>query len=178
MINCMEKPILRSDLYRMLQQLSRQRKPKKVAAPVATPAPAPVAQNATLRQMRVLTAEDNRTNQLVFAKMVKDIDVDLRFVDNGREAVEMWRSFKPDLIFMDISMPEMDGKAAIRAIRAEEEGTGNRVPICALTAYAMEGENISILQAGADHYLTKPLKRAAISARIAAHQPSECRTPV
>ena len=178
MINCMEKPILRSDLYRMLQKLSRQRKPKEVAAPVATPAPAPVAQNATLRQMRVLTAEDNRTNQLVFAKMVKDIDVDLRFVDNGREAVEMWRSFKPDLIFMDISMPEMDGKAAIRAIRAEEEGTGNRVPICALTAYAMEGENISILQAGADHYLTKPLKRAAISARIAAHQPSECRTPV
>ena len=59
--------------------------------------------------MRVLTAEDNRTNQLVFQKMVRELDIELVFAGNGREAVELWQSFKPDMIFMDISMPEMDG---------------------------------------------------------------------
>jgi CheY-like chemotaxis protein len=68
--------------------------------------------------MRVLAAEDNRTNQLVFQKMVRDMDIDLVFADNGRIAVEKFQSFQPDLIFMDISMPEMDGKEAARTIRA------------------------------------------------------------
>jgi CheY-like chemotaxis protein len=68
--------------------------------------------------MRVLAAEDNRTNQLVFQKMVRDMDIDLVFADNGRIAVEKFQSFHPDMIFMDISMPEMDGKEAARTIRA------------------------------------------------------------
>ena len=65
--------------------------------------PEPVVMLAGMRQMRVLTAEDNRTNQLVFQKMVKDMDIELVFANNGREAVELFQSFRPDLIFMDIS---------------------------------------------------------------------------
>ncbi len=121
---------------------------------------------AAARRMRVLAAEDNRTNQLVFSKMVKDLEIDLRFANNGREAVEAYREFRPDMIFMDISMPEMDGKEATRAIREIEKETGDHVPIVALTAHAMEGDGQEIMAAGLDHYLTKPLRKAAIIGKI------------
>ncbi|SOC13726.1 response regulator [Rhodobacter maris] len=170
LFGCLEKPVLRSDLFRMLQKISLRPAPESVAPPAPEPPPKPVK-----RAMRVLAAEDNRTNQLVFGKMVKDLDIELRFAGNGREAVEEWQSFKPDLIFMDISMPEMDGREATRAIRTAEFGTGARVPICALTAHAMEGDSESIFEAGLDHYLTKPLKKASITERIRAHQPEEAR---
>lgn len=127
--------------------------------------------------MRVLAAEDNRTNQLVFAKMVKDIDIDLRFANNGREAVEMYQSWRPDLIFMDISMPEMDGREATRAIRVIENGRSH-VPIVALTAHAMDGDGTEILAAGMDKYMTKPLRKSAILEVMAAFCPAEVRPVV
>jgi signal transduction histidine kinase/CheY-like chemotaxis protein len=170
---CLQKPVLRSELFRALQDLSHT--PPAPPAPTA-PTVAP-AKPAPLRQMRVLAAEDNRTNQLVFSKMVKDCDIDLRFAKNGREAVEVWRDFAPDLIFMDISMPEMDGREAARAIR-EAETRGTHVPICALTAHAMEGDSDSILAAGIDHYLTKPLKKIAIAQRITGACPNAARPPI
>ena len=170
LVGCLEKPVLRSDLFRMLQKISA-----PDVAPVQAAPPPPPAAVAPRRQMRVLAAEDNRTNQLVFGKMVKDFDIDLRFAANGREAVEEWRRFQPDLIFMDISMPEMDGREATRTIRSAEFGTGQHVPICALTAHAMDGDSASIFAAGVDHYLTKPLKKAAIAERIVAHQPADTR---
>nr|WP_240473727.1 response regulator [Thioclava pacifica] len=169
---CLQKPVLRSELFRALQDVS-QRAPPEPDAPLE---PAPAAE-LPARQMRVLAAEDNRTNQLVFSKMVKDLDIDLRFASNGREAVEIWRDFAPDLIFMDISMPEMDGREATRAIRMAE-GPGAHVPICALTAHAMEGDSESIFAAGVDHYLTKPLKKSLIAERIAATAPEATRPPL
>ncbi|MFN4153763.1 MAG: response regulator [Paracoccaceae bacterium] len=163
----LQKPLLRSDLYRHLQAMS-------VPAPAA-PAPAAVsAPEAGRRQMRVLAAEDNRTNQLVFAKMVKDIDIELRFVNNGREAVEMYQSWTPDLIFMDISMPEMDGREAAQAIRLIEDGRSH-VPIVALTAHAMDGDSADILAAGLDRYLTKPLRKTTILEVMQAFCPEEAR---
>ena len=128
--------------------------------------------------MRVLAAEDNRTNQLVFRKMVKDLDIDLVFAGNGLEALDLFKSFRPDLIFMDISMPEMDGREATRQIRAlEAEGKLQRTPIVALTAHAMEGDSDGILSAGLDFYLTKPLRKAAICEQILALCPPEARRP-
>ncbi len=168
----LQKPLLRSDLYRHLQALT---------APALFAVAAPVAQRlADLRQMRILAAEDNRTNQLVFQKMVRAHDIDLVFADNGRIAVELYQSFQPDLIFMDISMPEMDGKEAARAIRAlERAGAGaSHVPIVALTAHAMDGDADEILAAGIDQYLTKPLRKAAIEAILAEHRPRDARRPV
>ena len=158
----LQKPILRSDLFRTLQDLSQ---PLEACAPNPL-APDAIAPKPIARQMRVLAAEDNRTNRLVFSKMVKDCDIELVFANNGREAVELWQSFRPDLIFMDISMPEMDGREATRAIRLVETTQGGHVPICALTAHAMDGDSESIFAAGVDHYLTKPLRKAEICARI------------
>ncbi len=118
------------------------------------------------RHMRILAAEDNKTNQLVFRKMIKDLDVDLRFAANGQEAVSLYQDSTPDIVFMDISMPIMDGKEATQAIRALEEGTGRHIPIVALTAHAMEGDGAGIMAAGLDHYLTKPLRKPEILERI------------
>ncbi len=172
---CLEKPVLRSDLLHTLQALSG----TAVAAPSPPPpAPKPPPAPTEIRTMKVLAAEDNRTNQLVFGKMVKDFDIELRFANNGREAVTMWEEWQPDLIFMDISMPEMDGREATRAIRTAEGMRGTHVPICALTAHAMDGDSDSIFAAGLDQYLTKPLKKSAIAERIAAHAPPDARPPV
>lgn len=149
----LQKPLLRSDLYRRLQALT--------PAPLPTPAPP-----APQRRMRVLAAEDNRTNQLVFRKMIKDLDLELAIANNGLEAVALFENFAPDLVFMDISMPEMDGRDAARAIR-QLEGSQSHVPIIALTAHAMAGDSEGILAAGIDHYLTKPLRRSAICEALA-----------
>jgi CheY-like chemotaxis protein len=133
---------------------------------------------AEARAMRVLAAEDNKTNRLVFSKMVKALDIDLTFAGNGREAVELYQSFAPDMIFMDISMPEMDGKQAATAIREIEAETGAHVPIVAMTAHAMQGDDAEILAAGLDHYLTKPLRKEAIIAQITEAWPAGTRPPV
>ena len=127
--------------------------------------------------MRVLAAEDNRTNQLVFSKMVRDLDMDLRFVSNGVDAVEMAAAFDPDLIFMDVSMPQMDGRDATRAIRRTEAGTARHVPIVALTAHAMDGDEADVLEAGMDRYLTKPLRKTVLVETILAHCPAAARLP-
>ena len=162
----LQKPVLRSDLYRHLQGLTLPASAPGSAAPAIAP--------ADQRQMRVLAAEDNRTNQLVFQKMVRGMDLELVFADNGRIAVDLFQSFRPDLIFMDISMPEMDGKEATRAIRA----LGSKVPIVALTAHAMDGDAAGILASGIDEYLTKPLRKTAIETALATHCPLEARPPV
>lgn len=156
----LQKPILRSDLCRALSSLV----PTKVQSDVPRD-----------RKMRILAAEDNKTNQLVFGKMLKDLDVDLRFADNGREAIELYETFQPDMIFMDISMPEVDGKEATRVIRNIELSNGQHVKIIALTAHAMAGDDQEILAAGLDHYMTKPLRKAAIIDQILQQHPSHCR---
>jgi signal transduction histidine kinase/DNA-binding response OmpR family regulator len=162
----LQKPLLRSELYRRLQELSVPPEPELAEAQ---------PQPAGGRLMRVLAAEDNRTNQLVFRKMAKDLEIELTFANNGREAVEMFGALRPDLIFMDISMPEMDGREAARAIRALEAKLGGHVPIVALTAHAMDGDEQGILAAGIDGYLTKPLRKSAIGEAIQAHCPPEAR---
>ncbi len=127
----------------------------------------PVDAPQTARRMRILAAEDNKTNRLVFQKLVKTLDIELTFAENGREAVEKWDSTRPDLVFMDISMPDMDGKEATARIRAKEAELGlARTPIVALTAHAVSGDEDDILSAGLDYYLTKPLRKEPIFERI------------
>jgi CheY-like chemotaxis protein len=131
------------------------------------------------RRMRVLLAEDNRTNQLVFSSMVKSMAIDLEIVGNGLEAVDAFRRRRPDLIFTDISMPLMDGKDAARRIRAIEAETGApRTPIVAITAHAMEHHAREILATGVDYYLTKPLKKAALEEYILAACPDDAVAPI
>ena len=195
------RPILRNDLFHTLACLAKhpavghhapEQVPEKTPKPLADPEEAspkaevpaflsrrhsrPVPAKPAPRQMRVLAAEDNRTNQFVLSKLVKALDIDLVFASNGIEAVELYRNFEPDLVFMDISMPEMDGKQATREIRKIEAGRAH-VPIVAMTAHALAGDKEEILDAGLDHYLTKPMQKAVITAVIREACPAECRAP-
>lgn len=162
----LQKPLLRHDLVRQLQRLSNP--DGETAHPDNAPG-APVSEIGTGRRMRILTAEDNRTNRLVFSKMVGGLAIELHFAEDGRAAVEAFRAHKPDLIFMDISMPEMDGREATRAIRQMPGGA--QLPIVALTAHAMDSDRADILAAGLDHVLTKPLKKDLLLDMIRRYQP-------
>jgi PAS domain S-box-containing protein len=118
----------------------------------------------------LLVAEDNRTNRLVFRRMLEGAGCRLLFAATGLEAVELHAARRPDLVLMDISMPEMDGFEATGRIRAEEReaGTGP-VPIVALTANAMAGDRERCLDAGMDDYLAKPVRRADLHRALARH---------
>ena len=151
----LQKPVARRTLFAALE---------RVEAPLDTSGmdPAPVPADSLLD---VLVAEDNKTNQLVFRKMAAGFDIALRFANNGLEAVEAFRERRPDIVFMDISMPRMDGKQATREIR-RLEGEGAPVPIIAVTAHAMAGDREAVLEAGLTDYLTKPLRKAALAEKL------------
>lgn len=119
----------------------------------------------------VLVADDNRTNRMVVSKMLKDAQVDLHFAENGKIAVEMFESTNPELIFMDLSMPEMNGIEACRAIRSMERSKSlNEIPIVALTANAMEGDREKCFEAGMNDYLSKPIRKKQLHAMIESYR--------
>ena len=135
-----------------------------MAAPDAPPPSAP------RRLLRVLYAEDNKTNQLVFSKMLKHLPIDLQLAENGVKAIEQFTAFGPDIVFMDVSMPEMDGREATRRIRTMDGGAS--VPIIALTAHAMQDEIDRIMSAGMNAMLTKPLSKAELMSALHDHAPA------
>lgn len=172
----LQKPLSRRSLFDALEALAQTAPPKRpfLPEPVAAKAP-PVAPPSGARQMKLLVAEDNKTNQLVFKKMVRALDISLRFAQNGIEAVAAVAEDRPDLIFMDISMPKMDGKEATGHIRAAEP-EGQHIPIVALTAHAMAGDREAIIACGLDDYMTKPLRKAELTGMIERHRPHDTRT--
>jgi CheY-like chemotaxis protein len=118
--------------------------------------------------MRVLVAEDNLVNQKVARALLERLGHTVTVVPTGREALEHCRTHSPDIIFMDVQMPEMDGLAATEAIRAFEAGFPKHphVPIVAMTANAMKGDREKCLQAGMDDYLNKPFHPEELKAVI------------
>jgi len=130
------------------------------------------------RRLRVLAAEDNKTNQMVLRALLKTCDLDLTMVNDGAALVAAYQSDPPDLILTDISMPGMDGTEATRRIREIEASRGAPpVPIIAMTAHALDEDRQRILANGLDGYMTKPLRKEVLLSNIAAHLPPGC-TPV
>ncbi len=118
-----------------------------------------------IRGARVLLAEDNRTNRLLIRKYLSDLSVELLEAVNGREAVELCVSHAPDVVLMDMSMPEMDGITATRAIRAKAIA---QPPIVALTANAFASDREACLAAGMNSFLSKPINKAQLLESMAA----------
>lgn len=116
--------------------------------------------------LRVLVAEDNKVNRLVMRKFLRDVPIKLEFAHNGSEAVEKVQLMKPDLVFMDMSMPVMSGIDATLAIRNSD---GVQPVIVALTANAFDSDRDACLQAGMDEFLSKPLNRKDVLAVLQRH---------
>jgi signal transduction histidine kinase/ActR/RegA family two-component response regulator len=110
------------------------------------------------RPLQILVAEDNPVNQLLVTRLLQKLGHAVVTASTGREALERLASSTPDVILMDVQMPEMDGFEATAAIRAGEAVTGRRVPVVALTAHALQGYREECLKAGMDDYLTKPIR--------------------
>ena len=115
----------------------------------------------------ILSAEDNEVNRIVLEHTLSEQDVPFVIVNDGAQAVEAWNQLDPLLILMDISMPVMNGLEAMSHIRAAETSTGKHVPIIALTAHALSGDEERMIEAGADFYLTKPINPSVLLTKIA-----------
>jgi signal transduction histidine kinase/CheY-like chemotaxis protein len=113
---------------------------------------------ASHRGRRVLVADDNAVNREVIIEVLRQLDVTVDVAVNGREAVDSWKANRPDLVFMDCAMPEMDGYAATREIRAYEALAlaGGHTPIVALTAHVAGADSEQWRASGMDVFLTKP----------------------
>jgi CheY-like chemotaxis protein len=103
---------------------------------------------------RIAVVEDNADNRLLVRAILEDSYVIIEF-DSGSAALTGLNDARPDLILLDISLPEMDGTEVLRAIRADAEL--NALPVIALTAHAMAGDRERFLAQGFDDYLTKPI---------------------
>jgi signal transduction histidine kinase/CheY-like chemotaxis protein/streptogramin lyase len=155
----LRKPVMRARLYERLQNVVRGTAPRRPTTP-----PIPVA--TTLRPLNVLLAEDSVVNQLVARKILEKGGHHVDIAPDGVSALAKYQKGNHDVILMDVHMPEMDGLEATRRIRQAEAGTGKRIPIVALTANAMKGDDTICLAAGMDEYLTKPLRSRDLHAML------------
>lgn len=117
---------------------------------------------STTGDVRILLADDDSICQLVAGKMVEDKGIRVRTADNGFEVLDILEREAFDLILMDIQMPVLDGIETTKRIREKEKQTGKRIPIVAVTAFALQGDKERFLAAGMDDYISKPIKMSEL----------------
>jgi len=115
---------------------------------------------------RILLVEDNEMNRDMLCRRLQKRSYEVIEAVHGLEAIAKARSDAPDLILMDMDLPEIDGWEATRRLKAEE--ATRAIPVIALTAHAMSGDREKALQAGADDYDTKPIDLPRLLGKIQA----------
>jgi two-component system, sensor histidine kinase and response regulator len=108
--------------------------------------------------LRILLAEDNAVNQMLAVRILRRRSHQVAVAANGREALDLFQKEPYDLVLMDVQMPELDGHEATALIRAKEQATGTHIPIVAMTANAMKGDEERCLACGMDAYIPKPIR--------------------
>ncbi|MHC5598633.1 MAG: response regulator [Nostoc sp.] len=142
------KPITRTQLQVTIEKLQHS---PRVESPNLIVVP-----EASLDKPLILLVEDNQANIDTMSGYLESRGYDLILANNGQQAIDLVRVQRPDLIVMDIQMPGMDGLEAMRRIRNERQFVD--IPMIALTALAMPSDRQTCLAAGANEYLTKPIK--------------------
>jgi two-component system, sensor histidine kinase and response regulator len=154
-VRVLHRPASENELLAALDDVSR---------PSALHTPAVISK---AHGLRVLLAEDNPINATLVTRLLGKLGHTVHHVVNGALALEASREGPWDLVLMDMQMPELDGLSATRAIRSEEQASGKRLHIVALTANAMTSDEALCLAAGMDGYLSKPLRRDQLDAVLA-----------
>ena len=143
--------------------------PGELCVAEASPSPADPAPRASLAGLRVLLAEDNPTNQMVATQMLRTLEAEVTVCSDGLEALERFEEANFDLVVVDIEMPRMSGLDVIRTIRSRGDARA-RVPIVALTAFAMREHRDRIAEAGGSGLISKPITSIEAFGRgLAAH---------
>jgi CheY-like chemotaxis protein len=108
--------------------------------------------------LKILVAEDSLMNQIFTRELLKDRGHEVTVVEDGRQALQSLSEKSYDLVLMDIRMPNMDGEEALRIIRQETpKGVDPKIPVIALTAYALKEDSERLMKQGFDAYLSKPI---------------------
>jgi two-component system cell cycle response regulator DivK len=113
---------------------------------------------------RILVVEDQEDNRRILRDMLGNAGYELIEAESGEDALTAVEAQRPDLILMDIHLPVMDGYEAARRVRSNPEMKA--VPIIAMTAYALAGDEAKTLAAGCDAYVTKPYSPRALLAKV------------
>jgi len=132
--------------------------------------PEPLVTRHTLREnmhrIRILVAEDNAVNQTLAVRILEKRGYSVDVAPDGQAAVEAFQTGGFELVLMDIQMPGMDGFEATAAIREREKLTGGHIPIVAMTAHALVGDQERCLASGMDGYVSKPIRTSELFAVI------------
>ena len=112
----------------------------------------------------VLLVEDNEDNRIIYSTVLRHVGYDVVEAEDGVRAIELARSTKPDLILMDISIPQIDGWEATRILRMDP--LTRDIPIIALTAHALPDDREKAAQVGFTAYLAKPVEPRAVVAEV------------
>lgn len=107
--------------------------------------------------LSILIAEDDKINQAVISKILREKNYKVEIANNGQEVLDILTEKEFDIILMDIQMPKLDGIQTTKQIREKESSTGKHIPIIALTAYALHGDREKFLSMGMDDYVSKPI---------------------
>lgn len=123
---------------------------------------------STSDKLKVLIAEDNTTNMILAKMLLKKALPNAKIIEaeNGLEAVSLFVEVQPDVIFMDVQMPEMDGYTATKKIRALEQSLDTKTPVIALTAGSMEADKERCYAAGMDDFVSKPIVNDALATAL------------
>jgi signal transduction histidine kinase/ActR/RegA family two-component response regulator len=120
----------------------------------------------------ILLVDDVKVNLIVLSSMLQQWGHRIETATNGRQAIELMRTNKYDLVFMDCQMPEMDGYECTQIIRNPQTGALNpSVPIIAVTAHAMTGDKERCLASGMDDYISKPIDQGALQSKLSQWAP-------
>lgn len=126
-----------------------------------------IRENKRVKDKKILLVEDDAVNRKVAVNLLEKNGHQVTVAENGKAGVRLSERAGFDLILMDIQMPVMDGFTATGLIRKREEKTGIHVPIIAMTAHALKGDQERCLAAGMDDYLTKPIQVMTLLDKIA-----------
>ncbi|MFP4644069.1 MAG: response regulator [Spirochaetales bacterium] len=155
------KPIRPTSLYELVESLSDPERHTRYDDRNCESADAPTREATSYTAVTILVAEDNRPNALLAREMLQAMLPNSRIIlaENGQEAIDELRRQRPDLVLMDIQMPELDGLDATLVIRREEQALGiePRVPILALTAGVTHQERSRAIETGMDGEIIKPI---------------------